>query len=245
MKKQSLFVKTLSVLLAVLFVFGAAPIMNFSDIIASAASESDLTFTLINDGTEYEVSDCDQSASGELIIPSSYNDLPVTGIADGAFYCCQSLTSITIPDSVTYIGDLAFYWCTSLVSVTLPNNITSIGANAFSLCGSLQNIIIPDGVITIDRAAFCYCVSLTSINIPVSVKCIGDYAFSGCESLEEVDYPGSFIKWLSIDIGEMNDELINSKIKNSLLQILVYFPISAFNAIKDSIASFLSQIFNR
>ena len=35
--------------------------------------------------------------------------LPVTSIGDYVFYCCTSLSSITIPDSVTSIGDYAFY----------------------------------------------------------------------------------------------------------------------------------------
>ena len=52
-------------------------------------------------------------------------------IAGGAFYGCESLTSVTIPNSVTSIGGGAFRGCTSLKSVTIPNSVTSIGFWAF------------------------------------------------------------------------------------------------------------------
>ena len=47
-------------------------------------------------------------------------------IAESAFYGCKSLTSVTIPNSVTSIGKEAFWGCTSLTSVTIPNSVTSI-----------------------------------------------------------------------------------------------------------------------
>ena len=62
-----------------------------------AASASDLTFTLNQTGDGYIVSDCKESASGELTIPATYNGLPVTTIGNSAFYYCRSLTSVTIP----------------------------------------------------------------------------------------------------------------------------------------------------
>ena len=63
-----------------------------------AASVSDLDIKLDDDGTEYVVIKCDQSASGSLDIPSTYNGLPVTSIGAWAFLGCSGLTSITIPD---------------------------------------------------------------------------------------------------------------------------------------------------
>ena len=70
-------------------------------------------------------------------------------IGNSAFFWCSSLTSITIPPSVTAIGKEAFFWCSSLTSVTIPPSITSIGSGAFSWCSSLTSIAIPPSVNTI------------------------------------------------------------------------------------------------
>jgi hypothetical protein len=42
----------------------------------------------------------------------------LTTIPDRAFYGCEMLAAITIPNSVTSIGERAFFGCTSLTSVT-------------------------------------------------------------------------------------------------------------------------------
>ena len=78
-------------------------------------------------------------------------------ICDGAFSCCFSLQSVTIPNSVTSIGDEAFSNCESLQSVTIPNSVTSIGDEAFSNCESLQSITIPNSVRNIGNNAFLGC----------------------------------------------------------------------------------------
>ena len=127
----------------------------------------------------YAFSDCSSLTS--ITIPSS-----VTSIGGSAFYGCTSLTSITIPESVTSIGSYAFYGCSSLTSVTIPDSVTSIEWGAFSGCSSLTSITIPDSVTSIGEWAFYGCSSLTSITIPDSVTSIGEWAFYECSSLTSV-----------------------------------------------------------
>ena len=86
----------------------------------------------------------------------------------------QSLTSIIIPESVTYkgitynvtsIGDVAFHNCPSLTSITIPNSVTSIGNGAFSYCFGLTSITISSSVTSIGENAFEECWVLTSVII--------------------------------------------------------------------------------
>ena len=90
-------------------------------------------------GTTATVTYCDGvSYSGDIVIPESItfenSKYSVTSIGEGAFACCSSLTSVTIPNSVTSIGESAFSGCNSLTSVTIPNSVTSIGEGAFGYC---------------------------------------------------------------------------------------------------------------
>jgi hypothetical protein len=87
---------------------------------------------------------------------------------------------------VTSIGDNAFYWCDSLASLTIPNSVTCIGRCAFYNCSSLTSIIIPNSVINIGDSAFRGCSSLTSVTIPNSVTSIGKGAFGGCSSITTI-----------------------------------------------------------
>ncbi|MBQ9783065.1 MAG: leucine-rich repeat protein, partial [Clostridia bacterium] len=169
-------------------------------------------------------------------------------IGDYAFYLCGSLTSITIPDSVTSIGKVAFSGCDSLTSVTIPNSVTSIGNRAFYDCTSLVyteynngkylgnsenpyvvlvgvidtaavvSFAMPNTTKIIYSEAFYNRYSLTSVTISDSVTSIGNSAFCSCDSLTSVTIPNSVTS-----IGENAfrncESLMNITIPNSVTSI--------------------------
>ena len=159
---------------------------------AGAETYGDFQYRVLDDGT-VEITGYNSSAE-KVDIPKTIDGKSVTSIGEIAFSYCDSLTSITIPDSVTSIGESAFNGCTSLTSITIPNGVTSIGGWAFSGCTSIKSITIPNGVTSIGYSAFEGCASLTSITIPDGVTEIGYSAFEGCTSLTSVTIPDSITK---------------------------------------------------
>lgn len=136
------------------------------------------------------ITGCDEKASGALTIPVTIEGFPVTRIGRGAFSKCRSLTSITVPDSVTSIEGAAFTVCESLTSITIADGVTSIGESAFDACSSLTSITLPDSVTSIGEEAFSRCYKLTSITIGNGVTSIGHRAFARCENLSAVTFLG-------------------------------------------------------
>ena len=124
-----------------------------------------LVFVSNEDGT-CSVSGIGTCIDTDIKIPSVYNGEKVTSVGDCAFFDCDNLTSISIPNGVTSIGDEAFWRCNSLTSITIPNSVKSIGDRAFFDCDSLTSITIPEGVMFIDAFAFYGCSSLISIVLP-------------------------------------------------------------------------------
>ena len=130
--------------------------------------------------------------TGDISIPATLGGVKVTRIGWEAFRNCKGLTSVTIPEGVTYIDYNAFSHC-GLKSVTLPSSLKVIGWAAFGKCAELTSIEIPNGVKSIEPDAFNGCTGLKSVVIPENVTRIGDRAFL-CSGLESVTIPAKVVR---------------------------------------------------
>lgn len=182
----------------------------------------DYSYEILNDGTlrlyQYEGTDTN------IVVPDTIDGRKVTVLGNSTFqYCTQAsdIESITLPDSLTTIEKNAFYNCEKLKSVTIPQNVSSIGLAAFveglsesSLTeikvdpenpyfsekdgvvfskdgtklivfpsGRSGDYQIPDGTVSVGDYAFYYCVNVSSITVPGSVRSLGEGAFGNCSSL--------------------------------------------------------------
>lgn len=179
-----MFKKLLAILLACLL---ALPFGFASAEEAKNPSNKDYEYVLNDDGTvtitKYVGIDDD------LFVPEELDGHPVTAIGAYAFFECEGLTSVTLPEGITSIGISAFTWCDALTDIHIPDSVTSIGDAAFSWCESLTGVTIPDGVTSIGESTFLMCYSLTDVSLPGSIASIEKYAFSNCTSLTSIVLP--------------------------------------------------------
>lgn len=150
------------------------------------------------------ITDCDESASGTIDIPSTIECYPVTAIGDNAFGLCAQLSEIKIPESVTSIADYAFSDCTSLTCINIPQNVAYIGLLPFNSCSSLEIINIDannqkfssDNGILFNKEKtelIYYPLGKTENNydIPSNVTTISDWSFYSSTALTSINIPDS------------------------------------------------------
>jgi hypothetical protein len=169
-----------------------------------------LKYTLSSNGTYYTCDDIGTATDTDIVIASEIDGIPVTSIGNQyrssfAFLNRTSITSVTIPDTVTYIVHSAFVGCTSLTSFYVSEDnpaYQSINGTVYSKDGTELVIYpkgkrgafeIPDEVVKIRDNAFERSTSLTAITFAYGAKCetIGQGAFSACAVLESIVIPDS------------------------------------------------------
>ena len=179
----------------------------------SVITSGDFTYT-VTDGkatiTSYTGTDT------SVTIPSTIDSIPVIAIGDEcfmnneaitsvviedgieiigdyAFHCnrpdySSSITSITLPNTLTTIGDHAFDFCWKLTSLSIPNSVTSIGSYAFKNCNKVTSFTLPSSITSIPEGCFQNCGELVTLNLNNTITSIGDYAFSTCQKLKQASF---------------------------------------------------------
>ncbi len=120
----------------------------------------------------------------EVVLPETLESIGVR-----AFAGCEALWSIKLPDSLTTIRENAFWGCDSLLTVTFGESLTAIGINAFYNCDSLTEITLPMSLQKLPASCFAGCRSLTTVDLG-GVREVGAQAFRHCDKIETVKTSG-------------------------------------------------------
>lgn len=110
-------------------------------------------------------------------------------IAKKAFYGCENLISVSLPNTLVTIEDYAFWGCSSLRDINLPNGLTTIGNKTFVGCNDLESVTIPNSVTYIGSAFSAS--GITSIVIPNGIT---EVNFNDCKFLKSVTLPNTITK---------------------------------------------------
>ena len=150
------------------------------------------------DGKSYYVDGIGTCTDSIIVIPNTYDGLPVTSIDPFAFSECENIKNVIFPESIVQINASAFGACKGLTELNLPDHITSLGNGAFNTCTKLESIRLPSGLESIPAGLLNTCTALKRVEIPKGVKSIGASAFASCESLTELVIPEAVT---SIDVS--------------------------------------------
>lgn len=170
----------------------------------SALENLDLSTSNIENIKSYAFSECTSLTSVKFpsslrqIYGNAFSETPalqavtfndgLDGIGGSAF-SNSGLTTVTLPNSLTYLGNSAFSSCKDLASISIGTGITEIPYNCFSGCNALTSVDLPEHVTSIGGGAYSYCNGLVSITLPSSIQAVGASAFASCSNLEEVVIP--------------------------------------------------------
>ena len=186
--------RLLSILLAAALLIGLVPTLLLPAAAADYTS-GDFTYKLNDDGSAI-ITQYSGSATA-LTIPSSLDGHTVKQIGSYAFEKNTTLTSVSIPETVTELEYLAFTGCTKLEQVSFPAGLTSIDGCAFENCTALTAVTLPKRLTELGNDVFENCSALKSVWIPKSLTNIngfGDGCFAGCTALTDITFETGITK---------------------------------------------------
>ena len=123
-----------------------------------------------------------------LVREGDTNRLEATTLAIGerAFYRCDALVTVRLPQRATVLPARVFADCECLASINLPSNLTDIAESAFESCAALPYVDFPESLASIGAMAFNSCAALTGFSIPTNrIVDLGDKAFVGTKYWNE------------------------------------------------------------
>ena len=142
---------------------------------------------------------------GDIVIPATVDydgvTYTVTMIDQYAFQYNDSVTSITLPNTIKTIGSEAFRDCYQLASINFPEGLEEIYGYAFWNCRSLTSITLPSTLTYLDWYAFEWCTSLRNITLPNNLQYVGGHVFLG-DTLEAPVYNDKFFVFLPYNYTE-------------------------------------------
>lgn len=176
--------------------------------------------------------DYDQvSYSGDVVLESKVKNLPVTTISEGAFTCCENLTSVTMPETMTFVDSRSFVYCSNLKSVYLSKNVNTVCSPMAVQCPKLTSVIVDKDNKHLDSRDGCNAVIETETDkliagciataVPGTVKEIGQWAFASCDGLESIVIPNGVRKIGSYAFSDCGD-LKSVSLPGSLLLLDSY-----------------------
>ena len=171
----------------ILFLFAVTVVVSVFSSYACAADLSSIKFE--NIGNNCIILRCNTDAEGKLDIPQTVNGKTVISVNEKAFYGCEKLTEINLPETVESIGESAFSACTSLTEFDMPDSVVSLGKSVFSMCYALKSVSLSQSLSYIPDETFYMCISLRDVDFPDSATLICKNAFSGCSSLKKLVLP--------------------------------------------------------
>lgn len=142
-----------------------------------------LNFVDIGDGVDTILSHAFEESAVETLILGE----GLKYICDCAFYECDNLIEVTLPEDLEELYESCFEKCSSLKRVVVSPNITFYGYYIFCGCESLEDVVISNGTKELGEWMFYGCSALKDISFPDSLQTIGEVCFGYCESLQNVD----------------------------------------------------------
>ena len=161
----------------------------------------------------YNVVGIGNVTSDEIVVPSTYNGLPVIRIARRAFENNVNLKKIILPDTLLYIGNFAFAGCTALEYIDLPNSLESMQKDAFSDSG-IKTLDLTDTALK--TFACVDCPNLESVKLPKNLWLLDPYCLENTPKLKSITLPDS------LDYIGLND-FVGSSIESIKIPKKVYY----------------------